>query len=254
VLLVQPGGDALLAEHMATTQLNRRLIISTADAAHRLIAHLRSAGRRTKRTQSKRVSTTRQAALSGTNGEVQLADDIGHCKNEIDNGDHHRRAITGAGVSVGGGEESLSIEEDVKIKGSQRFAIMQKLARPEGKIVCVHNMIGSDGIDDEFEADITEEVSRYGQLRQVIVHPLPVAGQSKEKCKVYLIYADVQSAATANEKLNGRWFAGVSLRSEVVQSLPAGARPRVKQSSPPSIDDSATQQQQQSPTTTSAEK
>jgi len=69
----------------------------------------------------------------------------------------------------------MSLEENMSISASQRFSIMQKLARndKESTVVLLENMVTADEIDEDLQSEITSECSKYGEVVKVVVWIVP---------------------------------------------------------------------------------
>ena len=65
------------------------------------------------------------------------------------------------------GEQNLEREEKLEISGKDaRYMMMQKLARVSTSgIVVLRHMVTCEEIDDDLEDEISEECSRYGEVR-----------------------------------------------------------------------------------------
>ncbi|CAG8589253.1 1411_t:CDS:10 [Cetraspora pellucida] len=107
--------------------------------------------------------------------------------------------------------ESVAQEENMSISASQRYAIMQKLARAESSpVVCIRNAVAPSEVDDTLEDEFQEECSNYGQVSKVVVHIDSEEGFEGERglVKIFVQFEEGADAVKAKEKLDGRWFGG----------------------------------------------
>ncbi|RIB23488.1 hypothetical protein C2G38_2032701 [Gigaspora rosea] len=107
--------------------------------------------------------------------------------------------------------ESVAQEENMSISASQRYAIMQKLARAESSpVVCIRNAVAPSEVDDTLEDEFQEECSNYGNVCKVVVHVDLEEGFEGERglVKIFVQFEEGADAVKAKEKLDGRWFGG----------------------------------------------
>lgn len=84
------------------------------------------------------------------------------------------------GAEEGGEEEeapreepqTLQQQENMMIKGSNaRHMLMRKLMRrTESCVVVLRNMVAVEDLDDELEAEVTDECGRFGTVKRVIIY------------------------------------------------------------------------------------
>jgi poly(U)-binding-splicing factor PUF60 len=87
-------------------------------------------------------------------------------------------AVVAQAIAAKRAEESLSHEENLTLSNpNQRYALMQKLARgtsvggkASSRCMVLKNMVGPDDVDDELEAEITDEASKYGIVERVVIY------------------------------------------------------------------------------------
>ncbi|RIA81786.1 hypothetical protein C1645_744248 [Glomus cerebriforme] len=107
--------------------------------------------------------------------------------------------------------ESVAQEENMSISASQRYAIMQKLARQESSpVVVIKNAVASSEVDDTLEDEFKEECSNYGNVEKVVVHvdSEEIFEGEQGLVKIFVEFEDENAAEKAKEKLDGRWFGG----------------------------------------------
>ncbi|CAG8714889.1 6089_t:CDS:2 [Racocetra fulgida] len=107
--------------------------------------------------------------------------------------------------------ESVAQEENMSISASQRYAIMQKLARAESSpVVCIRNAVSPSEVDDTLEDEFQEECSNYGKVSKVVVHIDSEESFEGERglVKIFVQFEEGADAVKAKEKLDGRWFGG----------------------------------------------
>lgn len=68
--------------------------------------------------------------------------------------------------------QSLQQQENMSIKGANaRQMLMQKLMRKiESRVVVLKNMVTVDDIDDDLEAEVTDECGKFGTVSRVIIY------------------------------------------------------------------------------------
>ncbi|CAG8704450.1 28120_t:CDS:10 [Racocetra persica] len=107
--------------------------------------------------------------------------------------------------------ESVAQEENMSISASQRYAIMQKLARAESSpVVCIRNAVSPSEVDDALEDEFQEECSNYGKVSKVVVHIDSEESFEGERglVKIFVQFEEGADAVKAKDKLDGRWFGG----------------------------------------------
>ncbi|RKP06188.1 hypothetical protein THASP1DRAFT_31995 [Thamnocephalis sphaerospora] len=127
----------------------------------------------------------------------------------------------------GSAVESVAAEENFSIRGSQRYAVMQKLAQREEAtrtgsakkteidvapttVVRIDNAVPASEADETLREDFEEECARFGRVLQVVIDAdQDPAGETR----VFVHFETEQSAQRAKEALHGRWFGGRQLRT-----------------------------------------
>jgi len=108
---------------------------------------------------------------------------------------------------------TLSQQENMSIKGqSARHLVMQKLMRTQAQsgVILLRNMVTPQECDEDLEDEISEECSKYGKVERVIIYQ---ERQSEEEdaevvVKIFVEFIDSNSAKSAKDELNGRFFGG----------------------------------------------
>ncbi|CAG8437787.1 15277_t:CDS:10 [Acaulospora morrowiae] len=107
--------------------------------------------------------------------------------------------------------ESVAQEENMSISASQRYAIMQKLARAESSpVVVIRNAVAPSEVDDTLEDEFQEECGNYGKVNKVVVHidSEEIFEGERGLVKIFVHFEEGSAAEKAKEKLDGRWFGG----------------------------------------------
>ncbi|CAG8442546.1 10646_t:CDS:2 [Acaulospora colombiana] len=107
--------------------------------------------------------------------------------------------------------ESVAQEENMSISASQRYAIMQKLARAESSpVVVIRNAVAPSEVDDSLEEEFQEECGNFGKVNKVVVHIdlEEVFEGERGLVKIFVHFEEGSAAEKAKEKLDGRWFGG----------------------------------------------
>ncbi|CAG8460224.1 5159_t:CDS:2 [Ambispora gerdemannii] len=114
--------------------------------------------------------------------------------------------------------ESVAQEENIIISASQRYAIMQKLARQEASpVVLIRNAVAPADVDDSLEEEFKDECSNFGKVENVVIHtdPEEVFEGERGLVKIFVQFVDGSGAEKAKEKLDGRWFGGRRIRASL---------------------------------------
>ncbi|KAL1919305.1 uncharacterized protein VTP21DRAFT_1998 [Calcarisporiella thermophila] len=127
------------------------------------------------------------------------------------------------------GDDSVAKEENVSIKGEQRYAIMQKLARKNESrsVVLIRNAVPVSELDDTLEEEFAEECQNYGDLERVLIYSVPPNLISSEAqlqeelggadmgravgdgdVRIFAVYKDAEGAERCREIMHHRWFGG----------------------------------------------
>ncbi|KAL1558899.1 splicing factor U2af large subunit B-like isoform X1 [Salvia divinorum] len=109
-------------------------------------------------------------------------------------------------------------QESVLLHAQQQIALQRLMLAPNiapvTKVVCLTNVVTPDELnnDDDYEdilEDMRTECGKFGTLVNLIIpRPVPGAENAPGVGKVYLEYADTESAVKARQGLNGRKFGG----------------------------------------------
>lgn len=115
--------------------------------------------------------------------------------------------------------QTLQQQENIMIKGTNaRHILMRKLMRrTESCVVVLRNMVGVEDLDDELESEVTDECGRFGTVKRVIIYQ---ERQSEDEnaeiiVKIFVEFSQAQEAASARDALNGRFFGGRLVKSEL---------------------------------------
>ncbi|EPS64699.1 hypothetical protein M569_10077, partial [Genlisea aurea] len=108
-------------------------------------------------------------------------------------------------------------QESVLLHAQQQIALQRLMLQPTvaaTKVVCLTQVVNPDELhdDDDYEdilEDMRTECGKFGNLVNVVIpRPLPSGEAGPGVGKVFLEYADVESATRARQGLNGRKFGG----------------------------------------------
>ncbi|KAL3222344.1 hypothetical protein MRX96_028443 [Rhipicephalus microplus] len=112
--------------------------------------------------------------------------------------------------------QTLQQQENIMIKGTNaRHILMRKLMRrTESCVVVLRNMVGVEDLDDELESEVTDECGRFGTVKRVIIYQ---ERQSEDENAEIIEVArcNLEKAASARDALNGRFFGGRLVKSEL---------------------------------------
>ncbi|EDV22976.1 uncharacterized protein TRIADDRAFT_64128 [Trichoplax adhaerens] len=115
--------------------------------------------------------------------------------------------------------QSLSHEESMSISGSTaRYMVMQKLSRKEeqSQVIILKNMVSVEDIDEDLETEVTEECSKYGTVKRVIIYQERQGEEDNADVlvKIFVEFDSPSQAGNAIDALNGRWFGGRTIKAE----------------------------------------
>ncbi|KAK6121931.1 hypothetical protein DH2020_044321 [Rehmannia glutinosa] len=108
-------------------------------------------------------------------------------------------------------------QESVLLHAQQQIALQRLMLQPSvvaTKVVCLTQVVTVDELkdDDEYEdivEDMRTECGKFGTLVNVVIpRPSPSGEMDPGVGKVFLEYADIESATKARQGLNGRKFGG----------------------------------------------
>uniref|UniRef100_T1IIT5 RRM domain-containing protein n=1 Tax=Strigamia maritima TaxID=126957 RepID=T1IIT5_STRMM len=113
--------------------------------------------------------------------------------------------------------QTLQQQENMLIKGSNaRHMVMQKLLRKtESRVVVLRNMVGVEDLDDDLEAEVTDECGRYGNVSRVIIYQEKQSEDDDAEIIVKIFVEFTQKAEKARDALNNRYFGGRIVKAEV---------------------------------------
>ncbi|UJR25434.1 hypothetical protein I4U23_006781 [Adineta vaga] len=115
---------------------------------------------------------------------------------------------------------TLSQQEELSVKGrEQRHLLMQKLnkRRLDSHVCVLRNMVVAEEIDDDLQQEITEECSKYGEVRKVVIYTEKQGEEdnAEEVVKIFVEFNNSKGAEKTVESLNGRWFGGRTIKAEL---------------------------------------
>ncbi|KAI8049614.1 hypothetical protein BDF22DRAFT_188281 [Syncephalis plumigaleata] len=119
-------------------------------------------------------------------------------------------------------------EENISIKGSQRYAVMQKLAQSEEAarvvhdraqkndnrtttVVCIANAVTAGEADNTLNEELEEECRRFDVITRI---PIKVDNYIAGAAYIFVQVDDVSDAQQAVKMLHGRWFGGRQLAAD----------------------------------------
>jgi len=75
------------------------------------------------------------------------------------------------------------------------------------KVVLLRNMVGPGEVDEDLEAEVKEECSKYGEVFKCVIFEIPY-NTDDEAVRIFVEFKRVESAIKAVVDLNGRYFGG----------------------------------------------
>ncbi|XP_052227421.1 poly(U)-binding-splicing factor PUF60-like isoform X4 [Dreissena polymorpha] len=116
------------------------------------------------------------------------------------------------------GNQTLEQQETMKISGSNaRHMVMQKLMRQsQSRVMCLKNMVGPEDLDDDLEAEVTDECGKYGVVNRVIIYQERQGEEEDAEVivKIFVEFADSTQVEKGCQSLNGRFFGGRVVQAE----------------------------------------
>ncbi|KAI8051346.1 hypothetical protein BDF22DRAFT_99922 [Syncephalis plumigaleata] len=138
--------------------------------------------------------------------------------------------LTGQSMPIPSVEPLNSVldEERISIKGSQRCAVMQKLAQSEEAarvahdraqkndnttttVVCIANAVTAGEVDNTLKEEFEEECRRFDVVTRIHIE---VDDDTTGAAYIFVQFDDVSDAQQAMKMLHGRWFSGRQLTAD----------------------------------------
>uniref|UniRef100_H2YAL0 RRM domain-containing protein n=1 Tax=Ciona savignyi TaxID=51511 RepID=H2YAL0_CIOSA len=101
-------------------------------------------------------------------------------------------------------------EGNMNISGSsQRHFLMQKLMR-KSTVMVLRNMVEVEDVDDDLEAEITEECGKFGCVKRVVIYQEKQGEEDGAPVivKIFVEFSTEGECENAVTSLNNRWFGG----------------------------------------------
>ncbi|KAL0585085.1 hypothetical protein ABG067_005222 [Albugo candida] len=102
------------------------------------------------------------------------------------------------------GIHSLS---DAKPRRTMIEPILELEEKEEQTCLCLLNLVKAGDVDDDLRDEVDSECSKYGDLRQVVIHEM--SGQ----VRIFVQYEDEAGALRAKRALDGRYFGGNAVKA-----------------------------------------
>lgn len=81
------------------------------------------------------------------------------------------------------------------------------------RVLCLRNMVGPGEVDEELEDEVGTELTKYGNVTEVLIFEVTTAGYPPEEAvRIFVQFDIVDSATRALMDLNGRFFGGRQIR------------------------------------------
>ncbi|XP_078489859.1 poly(U)-binding-splicing factor PUF60-like [Ciona intestinalis] len=111
------------------------------------------------------------------------------------------------------GAQTLSQQEaGLNISGSsQRHLVMQKLMRKEeSQVMVMRNMVTVEDLDEDLEAEVTEECGKFGSVERVVIYQEKQGEEENAEVvvKIFVEFSNPGECEKAVMALNNRWFGG----------------------------------------------
>jgi len=89
-----------------------------------------------------------------------------------------------------------------------------EFTKPVSNVLLLRNMYINDDIPDDYEAELRPELSQYGHIRRIYLHPKPEAEDELEQVRIFVEYANKATAVRAYADLNQRFFSERLIRAD----------------------------------------
>ncbi|EFJ51175.1 hypothetical protein VOLCADRAFT_87981 [Volvox carteri f. nagariensis] len=81
------------------------------------------------------------------------------------------------------------------------------------RVICMRNMVGPGQVDEELEEEVGQELTKYGKVLDVLIFEVTTPGYVEEEAvRIFVQFERQESATKAAVDLQGRFFAGRSVR------------------------------------------
>uniref|UniRef100_A0A8C3A1M7 Poly(U) binding splicing factor 60 n=1 Tax=Cyclopterus lumpus TaxID=8103 RepID=A0A8C3A1M7_CYCLU len=112
------------------------------------------------------------------------------------------------------GSEALRKEEEQQQRGGATEPLSEQEVR--STVMVLRNMVGPHGVDDDLEAEVTEECGKFGRVKRVVIYR-ERQGEEDGADIIVKIFVEFSEAAEMNRAvraLNRRWFGGRKVIAE----------------------------------------
>ncbi|KAI0979830.1 hypothetical protein GJ496_009418 [Pomphorhynchus laevis] len=86
------------------------------------------------------------------------------------------------------------------------------ILRNPSKVVLLRNMVTHGQVDNELEGETSEECSKYGKVKKVMIFEIPDACD-EDAVRIFVEFERIDSATKAVIDLNGRFFGGRTVKA-----------------------------------------
>lgn len=81
------------------------------------------------------------------------------------------------------------------------------------RVICMRNMVGPGQVDEDLEEEVGQELTKYGAVADVLIFEVTSVGYAQEEAvRIFVKFERQESATKAAVDLQGRYFAGRSVR------------------------------------------
>uniref|UniRef100_A0A1I7Y1T0 Splicing factor 45 n=1 Tax=Steinernema glaseri TaxID=37863 RepID=A0A1I7Y1T0_9BILA len=131
---------------------------------------------------------------------------------------------SGLGKDEQGMSTALQVEKVGKNAGLIKSEKKEALSEPQAltsnmsmikcatKILLLRNMVSKEEVDSDLEPEIRGEMQKYGQVANVVIHSF-TSPEPEEEVRIFVEFTNVAQSIKAFVDLNGRFFAGRSIRA-----------------------------------------
>eukprot|EP00242_Pyramimonas_sp_CCMP2087_P011849 CAMPEP_0198201888 /NCGR_PEP_ID=MMETSP1445-20131203/4918_1 /TAXON_ID=36898 /ORGANISM="Pyramimonas sp., Strain CCMP2087" /LENGTH=89 /DNA_ID=CAMNT_0043872539 /DNA_START=76 /DNA_END=345 /DNA_ORIENTATION=- len=80
-------------------------------------------------------------------------------------------------------------------------------------------MVAAGQVDDELEAEISDECGRFGVVKQVLIYQEKQGATGGVEVKIFVAFVDPCAAAAAQKSMDQRWFGGRMVHASLYDEL-----------------------------------
>ncbi|KJE96581.1 Rbm17 protein [Capsaspora owczarzaki ATCC 30864] len=122
-----------------------------------------------------------------------------------------------SGQGLGKDEQGISTPLLVAKTGKTSATIVQQQQQTHQRatlVVLLENMVGPGEVDDDLQAEVTEESEKFGKVKQCLVFEVPNKQvRDDQAVRIFIEFASEVAAVRAVNEFHGRFFGGRQVRA-----------------------------------------